>query len=180
MKHSAFITAFLLSLASFNALADEYDCKPISGIIQQLTPDPTCAILQSQAKHFPDTAFANSVLPNDQACFTSTLTATLGVGAGSRTLSGTANSGITLNPGFTLNEPNQLTAVSAIQLTAGPVELGKIYTSDVILDPYGNARELLTVTDGSKSYKGGKGHLVITGSALISATTFSGFLCTEL
>ncbi|MDD1623000.1 MAG: hypothetical protein LUQ11_16105 [Methylococcaceae bacterium] len=170
MKLSTIIIALTLPLASANTLADDYICSPITGKIQQLQPDPACAVLLAKPKHFTDIIF----LPSSAAaptCFASTLTATIG----NRAVSGTVSSGLTLN------DQGQLTAASAIHFNAGTVELGDVYTTDIVFDADNPAitTELLTMVDGRKTFKDGHGHFKINGNALFSPTTFSGTLCVE-
>lgn len=172
MKLSTLIIGLALPLACTNAFAD-YTCKTISGTIKQLTPDTSCTIQLAQPARFADVAFIPSY------CYTSTLTAKLD---NTTSLTGKVYSGLTVNN--ISNGVDQATAASAIQIISGGVELGKIYTTDVIFDPYNystssTTRELLTQVDGSRIYKEGKGHFEIKGNALASDTAFSGTLCTE-
>jgi hypothetical protein len=174
MKYSTFIPAVLLSLTSVNALAGAYICKPITGTIQQLTPDPACNILQAKPSHFPDVTFLFELTVPD-TCFSGNLQATLG---DNTPVTGASYSGVTLN-GI-----GQFTAASAIILrnaTNNNVELGRVYTQDVIFaaDNPAITTEYLTMVSGSKMFKGGHGHLEITGNALFGPTGFTGVICTE-
>lgn len=170
MKLSTLIIAIALPLAYTDAFADDYTCNPITGNIKQLMPDPACTVLLAKPKHFTDIIFLPSSF-SAPTCFASTLTATIG----NRAVSGTVSSGLTWN------DQGQLTAASAMRFNAGTVELGQIYTTDVVFDANNPATttELLTMVDGGKTFKDGKGHFTITGNALFSATSFSGTLCTE-
>lgn len=175
MKLSTLIIGLALPLACTNASAD-YTCKPISGTIQQLTPDPTCAIQQSRSAHFADVIFLPSS-PTAPTCFSSTL---LNTTLGSAAVTGTIYSGLIANN--ISNGVDQLTAASAIQIISGGVELGRVYTTDVVFDPYSTTpptRELLTMVDGSRIFREGNGHFEVKGNALTSNTDFSGILCTE-
>jgi len=170
MKLSTLIIAVTLPLASANTFADDYICTPITGNIQQLQPDPVCAVLKAKPKHFTDITFLPSA-SSAPTCFASTLTATIG----NRAVSGTVSSGLTLN------NQGQLTAASAIHFNAGAVELGDIYTTDIIFDADNptTTTELLTMVDGRKTFKDGHGNFKITGNALFFPTTFSGTVCIE-
>lgn len=166
MKYFTFIPAILLSLTSVNALADTYTCKPITGTIQQLTPDPECNILQAKPNHFPDVTFFGVA----GTCFSGNLQATLD---GNTPITGTSYSGLTAN-GL-----GQLTAASAIRLNAGSIELGRVFTKDVVFNAGGDTKELLTMVSGSKTFHDGYGGLEITGDALYQTTSFAGELCVE-
>ena len=168
MKYFTFIPAILLSLTSANVLADTYICKSITGTIQQLTPDPECNILQAKPNHFPDVTFFGVA----GTCFSGNLQATLD---GNTPITGTSYSGLTVN-GI---DQHQLTAASAIRLNAGSIELGRVFTKDVVFNPGGNTKELLTMVGGSKMFHDGYGSLEITGDALNQATSFTGELCIE-
>ena len=168
MKYIASIPVVLLALTSVSALAGSYSCKPITGTIQQLIPDPSCKILQDKASYFPDATFLTQLgFPN--TCFSGKLQATLGT----KSVTGTSSSGLTVN-GI-----GQLTAASAIRLNAGSVEIGRVFTKDVISEPEVNPNELATMISGTKAFKGGYGNLEIKGNALYQDTSFSGIVCTE-
>ncbi|MDO9046273.1 MAG: hypothetical protein Q7U66_00885 [Methylobacter sp.] len=167
MKYFTFIPAVLLSLTSFNAFSDAYICKSITGTIQKLTSNPGCNILQEKSSHFSDVIFLG--IPD--TCFSGNLTATL---EGNTPVTGISYSGLTVN-GI-----GQLTAASVIRLKAGTIELGRIFTKDVVFNPGGGATtELLTMVGGSKTFNGGHGGIEITGDGLYQATTFTGQLCIQ-
>ncbi len=176
MKNIALIPVLLLSLTSVNALAEGYTCNDLTlGTITPLVADPKCSILQEKAAHFPDVTFLKALgVPADQSCFTGKITAMLG----KTPVTGTSYSGLTLNE--VNSNPSQssfLTAATVIKLNAGSLELGRVYTKDVVFTFEG--KELLTMVGGSKTFNGGYGNLVITGNALAEPTRFTGKLCTE-
>ncbi len=177
MKNITLIPAILLSLTSITALANGYTCKYVKATIQgPLTPDPACNIQLEKQNHFPDLTFLASLgVPPQYACFSGSLNGILsdtptGTGA---PITGTFYAGLTAN-GIS---NTQLTAASAIRLYAGNIELGRVFTKDVIFDGYDE--ELLTMVDGSKRYNGGFGTMEITGDALSGPTTLTGKLCTQ-
>lgn len=165
MKFITAIPVVFLAFTSVSALAGNYTCKPITGTIQQLTPDSTCKILKDKANYFPDVTFIGAV----GTCFTGQMAAKLG----GKAVTGTSYSGLTVNG------VGQLTAASAIRLKAGSVELGRVFTKDVITDPEVNPNELVTMVSGSKMFKGGYGNLEIKGNGLYQATSFTGVVCIE-
>ncbi len=87
----------LLSLTSFNVLADGYNCKTITGIINQLETDLACHIKQAQETQsiLPDVTFLDPFIPDflPASCFYTSLTARLG----NRDVTGTFYSGLTAN-----------------------------------------------------------------------------------
>lgn len=184
MKSSIFIPAVLLSLTSVDSHADDFTCRNITGTIQQLVPDenpdhtPACHILQVRPQHLPDETFFfdhPEILPPPlpATCFYSpNVTATFG----NTPVSGIAYSGLTVN-----RIGHQFSAATAIRLYAGPVDLGKIVTTDIIIDPFNppTTKERLTMVSGTKTFNDGHGHLEITGNALAGPTNFSGVLCIE-
>lgn len=166
MKYFTSIPAVLLVLTSVNALAAPYTCKPITGTIQQLSPDPACNILKDKNNYFPDATFFGTA----NSCFSGNLQATLD----GKSVTGTSYSGLTANG------VGQFTAASIIRLKSGPIELGRVFTKDVVLlDPDNNPIELVTMVGGSKMFKGGYGNLEIKGNGLYQATSFSGLVCIE-
>jgi hypothetical protein len=172
MKYSTFIPAVLISLTSVNALAGGYDCKTITGTIEQLSPDEDCKILKSKNNDFPDVTFYVELgAPAEDTCFSAKLTATLGP-------QNTPVKGIAYSA-LTVNGIDQLTAASAIRLIAGPIEIGKVNTQDAIYDSGTPefTKELLTMVSGDKMFKDGHGHLEITGNAFYGDTQFTGKLC---
>lgn len=166
MKIFTSISAVLFALTSVNALADSYVCKPITGTINQLVPDPACNILKDRDGHFPDVTFFGSA----NSCFSGKLQATWD----GKPVTGTSFSGLTAN------NVGQFTAASTIRLKAGTVELGRVFSKDVVLlDPSNNPIELVTMVGGSKMFKGGYGNLEIKGNGLYQATSFTGLVCME-
>jgi hypothetical protein len=165
MKLSTFIPAIMLSLISANALADHYVCKPITGTIQPLIPDPACKIQHSKSKHLPDVTFYGVA----GSCFS---------GQWQGQLDGTPLTGTSYS-GLTVNQMGQITVASAFQLKVGPFELGQLFTKDVLFDAQGNTKELLTIVGGSKLFKGSYGNIEITGNTLYQAGSFTGTLCVE-
>jgi len=167
------IPAVFLSLASINALADDYNCQKITGQLSLLISDSTCQILRAKAKHFPDTTFIAETVPTNtpNICFSGQLTATLG--NNNTPIRGTSYSGLTKN------SIGQLTAASAIQLNSNNIALGKIYTKDVVINPLTSTSEILTMVGGSNTFNGGHGELEITGNALFQAVSFTGKICTQ-
>lgn len=171
MKLSTVTMAVLATLASENLLAGDYICKTISGIIQPSTVDPDCNILRFKDRQFPDVTFLGP-LPADAppVCFAGSLTATLGK---NQQLTGTAFSGLIANG------VGQLAATSAIKLSAGSVELGRVFTKDLIFNPDGATTEILMMVGGSKTFKGGHGQFEIIGNTTYQTATFTGQLCVE-
>ncbi|WP_415879350.1 hypothetical protein [Methylomonas sp. TEB] len=171
MKLSTVTIAVLTSLVSGNLYADQYICKNISGTIQPSTADPDCNILKFKDRQFPDLTFLGPLPPGaPPVCFIGTLTATFGKNL---KLTGTAFSGLFAN-GL-----GQLTGASAIKLSAGAVDLGRVFTKDLIFNPEGATTELLTVVGGSKTFKDGRGQFEITGNILYESAPFTGQLCIE-
>lgn len=166
MKLSLVISAIFAAMVSINTLADTNNCKPISGTIQPLTPDPTCKIMQSKFSHFPDTEFYE--VPG--SCFSGRLQ---GLIAGNIAVTGTSFSG------FTVNNLGQLTGASVMHIYAGRIELGRLFTRDIIFDAEGDAKELLTVVEGSKLFRGASGNIELTGNTLYQTGSFTGTLCVE-
>ncbi|MEQ1602372.1 MAG: hypothetical protein HOP04_06160 [Methylophilaceae bacterium] len=166
MQSSKFISTLCLALISANVWAGTYTCKPITGTIQPLTPDPACKILQSKSSYFPDTIFYGVA----GSCFSGQLQGQLG---GNILVTGTSSSG------FSVNNLGQLTGSTAIRLYAGAIELGRVYTKDVIFDAEGNTKELLTVVGGSKTFKGGYGNIELSGNTLYQTGSFTGTICTD-
>jgi len=185
MKYSAFIPAIVISFLSVNALADTSTCKSISGHINPLSPDPNCTIQQAKTAYFPDTTLVAERIPQNikQTCFSSTLTGTLTTSNNIQTaIQGTAYSGLTAN-----EADYELTAVSAINLSAARNPLGWVFTKDVIINPYpvdpANpdftiTKEILSVIGGNNSLKNNKGHITILGSVFNpSGANFVGKFC---
>ncbi|MBD9354449.1 hypothetical protein [Methylomonas albis] len=170
MNLSTFTIAALVLLVSANSNAGDYVCKTINGVIQPFAADPDCNILRFKDRHFPDATFLGP-LPAEAppVCFAGSLTATLG----KQQLTGTAFSGVIANG------VGQLTAVSAIKLSAGSVELGRIFTKDLIFNPDAATTEMLTVVAGSKVFKGSHGQFEITGNITYQTATLTGQLCIE-
>jgi len=184
MKYFSLISAILLSLTSVNVLADKYICKHLEGHLAPLRFDPECHIKYEKPDHFPDVTFFferpkihRPYYPEANLCFSSVLTATLG--DNKIPFRGTVYSGITLNdigadnPDF----PHLLSAASVINLP-----LGKVFTKDVIDAPYAfPTNEVITMVDGSKKYKEGKGVIFIHGNALTSSlpVLITGNLCNK-
>ncbi|AMK76683.1 MULTISPECIES: hypothetical protein [Methylomonas] len=171
MKLSTVTIALLATLASENVLADDYICKTISGTIQPSTVDPDCNILRFKDRQFPDVTFLGPLPAGaPPVCFAGSLTATLGK---NQQLTGTAFSGLIAN------EVGQLVGASAIKLNAGSVELGRVFTKDLIFNPDGATTEILTMVGGNKVFKGGRGQFEINGNILYQSAPFSGQLCVE-
>lgn len=178
MKFRTITTAILLTLPMSTAFAGGLVCKTINGTVSPLALDPTCKIVSYKKEIYPDLTFvgkpATPASPStSSACFFSQLTATLG----NIQVTGTAYSGLTVN-----DLGSGLTAASAITFKdANGYKLGEIFTQDVIVDgtiPTATKEELVMV-DGTRMFNKGKGHLIISGNALIGATTFTGVLCAD-
>jgi len=189
MKYFTLIPAILLSLTSVNALASGYTCKTITGTINQLgldlNPDgtPACHILQAQSSQFSDVTFLYPNIPDllPASCFYSELTATLG----NRTVTGTIYAGLTRNvpePGSVTSYQFSAASIITLRQASTGNSLGRIYTKDVIIDPFGLTREFITAVNGTDTFKSVQGHIEVLGNLLLpvlpGTQNFTGTLCT--
>ncbi|MGZ8165315.1 MAG: hypothetical protein ACXW04_07515 [Methylobacter sp.] len=140
--------------------------------------DVNCSVSTAQKDYFPSLTFLIPEQSELPVCYSAKFIGKLG----NISIKGAAYSGLTRNE-MNVNDPlvsPVLTAASIISIN-GPY--GNIYTHDLIKEPFdlvadnSITRERLVVVDGSKIFKGTKGHMEILGNALAGPTKFAGTLC---
>lgn len=159
MKNFTLIPAVLLTLTSANTLASGYNCKAITGTVNQLLADENT-----------DVTFFYPTIPDflPASCFYNTLTARLG----NREVTGAVYSGLTQNtPLLGTNYQFSAASVISLKLLSTGSLLGRIFTKDMIITPFdfglpSSTREFVTTVNGTNIFNDVQGNIEVLGNLI--------------